>query len=159
MTSYYDTNSTTDDACLACHYSCLNCNGGNSDNCTECPDNGTTHRSSDGSTSCICDDKYYDDTTNQTCADCHYSCATCSTSAASDACDTCPVYSESHRTSDSAGSCVCDSTHFDEDTNVNCVICDNSCLTCSERTENDCLSCPDNATTYRISGNSNNCYC
>lgn len=77
MDRYYNTGEFE---CAECYYTCLNCQDDSQDKCTECE--GENHRllKEDSVDECVCDNRYYDDGSNELCANCHVSCYTCNDS-------------------------------------------------------------------------------
>ena len=69
------------ETCLACDYTCKNCLDNLPASCTECNTLGSEHRFYPIGTpltgTCTCDDFYFENSPNETCLSCHYSCYSC----------------------------------------------------------------------------------
>lgn len=114
--------------CTPCSLTCFECSGF-STNCTAC---------SIGSTlinyQCVCNPGYFRN--GLTCSACDSSCQTCDITATS--CLTCNV---TRGTVLSGTSCGCPSGRY-PNSNLVCVPCSITCLTCSGAGTNACTSCP-----------------
>lgn len=98
--------------CLACDYSCKTCTSAAA--CSSC--NSLIKRISDPTSTspfCICDTKFYEDTSTLTCKPCLYHCATCSVSNRCDTCDS--VKFRSLNTSSTL--CQCQDGYYDDGVN------------------------------------------
>lgn len=141
--------------CLPCHYSCGECTGPLSTQCTVCSIGPTINRYSDvvATSSCPCSPGYFDDSSNLACVKCHYSCKTCS-GPTSLLCLSCEVIAISFRVDPGVAtpkSCLCTTSFYDDGSNPICQPCHYSCQTCNGPASNQCLSCPIQATYMRSS--------
>eukprot|EP01017_Pseudomicrothorax_dubius_P033085 TRINITY_DN4391_c0_g1_i3.p1 TRINITY_DN4391_c0_g1~~TRINITY_DN4391_c0_g1_i3.p1 ORF type:complete len:255 (-),score=13.86 TRINITY_DN4391_c0_g1_i3:152-916(-) len=119
--------------CRECHSTCLECEGGDSDECKSC-DAVLNRFLLNGR--CLCREGFYETSeTNGVCARCHSSCDTCF-GPKENQCILCP----NNRRGPVDGSCICNPGLFigpDGD----CKRCHGSCKTCKGPSANDCLSC------------------
>lgn len=101
--------------CIACHSSCVTCNGAGINNCTSCdssPAIGTNRVLINGA--CQCVNKYYPESSEAYgCLPCHYSCMSCSGNSSNN-CLSCSI--NSGRTL-SGSTCVCRSGYTDNGQN------------------------------------------
>ncbi|CAD8190570.1 unnamed protein product [Paramecium octaurelia] len=110
--------------CLSCHYSCLECNGSEFNQCTKCLD-------SEGriliNSTCVCASPNVDIGQPQCqCQQCHYRCETCENILTN--CLTCAP--NTFRTL-SISRCICQQGYFDDGSNPICQKCHYSCQYCS----------------------------
>lgn len=123
--------------CLPCLYSCLTCVS-TSTTCTSC--NSTAFRVI-SSTSCPCQQRYYDNN-QELCLPCSYSCSKCVNP---NQCTECNA--TRHRIADSSNDkCKCDVLFWDDSVKEECQACHPTCYTCIDLT--NCLSC--NSTRNRL---------
>lgn len=133
---FYDAGATL---CVACHFSCLTCNGTASNQCLTCS---TTNKriSTPSAGSCFCSAGFYENNV-PVCATCHVSCGTCIGSAVNQ-CITCPAFATSKRTDNSSttSTCPCSSGFIHTGVQI-CSACHYSCETCSGTASNQCITC------------------
>jgi proprotein convertase subtilisin/kexin type 5 len=109
------------EACLPCHYTCLNCTDGTSTKCTNC---NTTAQRNLSSGSCVCMNGFYDNTV-ELCVACQYTCETCTTNTA---CLTC---SGAAKRTSTGSFCGCLPGFYDNNISQTCLACHYSCKTCT----------------------------
>lgn len=85
----------------------------------------------------ICPNGFYTDMTFKLCLPCHYSCNTCTKPNDTLGCSVCDP--AQHRSLVN-NSCVCDSGYYESGVLL-CGTCNYKCLTCSDGSQNSCLSC------------------
>ena len=131
--------------CLACDTTCLTCSSSGSTYCLTCKKNSYL-KSLPAPSSCIstCLDGKYLDSVSSECLLCDRSCKTC---AAGDAnsCIGCnsPNYLQSMF---NASACLttCPDGNYPDTISRNCLLCYNTCLTCSSNGSSACLTCKNN---------------
>ena len=113
--------------CQPCHYSCEVCTAGTATSCVYC--NTTSLRTfSTATTSCPCNDAYFDDGSNELCQPCHSYCALCTT-ALPNSCSKCnPLYY--HLVATTTCYSTCPDYYFDYQQNFTCQQCSTHCLKC-----------------------------
>ncbi|EAR95397.3 transmembrane protein, putative (macronuclear) [Tetrahymena thermophila SB210] len=121
--------------CQPCHSSCYSCDAGTSQDCLSCSTNFLQNRQ------CIpvCSDGYWGNSSTHTCDQCDPNCLTCQPQGPSTSCLSCssPLFLKSF-------TCISSCNPIGEygDTNTRkCTPCDNSCYTCNQQNNNNCLSC------------------
>jgi len=117
--------------CLSCNPTCLTCNGGLNTNCLTCNVGSLLYYSS-----CIssCPSATFQDTISS-CADCPTGCSICSSLVSCSAC------SQNYDLSGLQCYSICPSNAYFNVSLSQCILCDNSCLTCSNSGSSSCNSC------------------
>jgi hypothetical protein len=126
-----------------CDATCDTCSALGASNCLTCWSNATVTTPPGV---CVCDAKYFPNTSSDNCDDCHSTCATCNELGA-DKCLTCnPALGARLVNGISPGSCECMPGWFGASADA-CVKCHGSCATCSEGANAaKCSTCIANAT-------------
>lgn len=139
---YYGTGLTSENACALCHIDCLTCE--NSNLCIKCKDFNAIASKLEG---CDCPDGYYKDEFNRKCINCDKDCNQCNENQCFSCKDT---YAEVIGLG-----CQCQIGYFNlsYDDSLNCVACQNTCLTCTNY--NTCDECK----IKYSNPNGNSCLC
>ncbi|XP_057288919.1 proprotein convertase subtilisin/kexin type 5 isoform X1 [Pezoporus wallicus] len=128
-----------DKHCFPCHADCKDCDGPDSDDCTECAISYFVLYSGTCFEECP-EGTYYDEATKD-CQACNWTCQTCSSSTA---CLTC----RNGLMLNHDGRCVpfgyCSSTEYYVEKTQTCKPCHKKCFRCSGPTKHQCLSCANN---------------
>ncbi|KAL4442387.1 hypothetical protein ABPG74_005728 [Tetrahymena malaccensis] len=130
---YYQ--STTNQVCLPCHYSCYSCNGPLATDCNKCQISRTYNAASN---LCSCSSDKYDVFGIAQCQDCPYYCKTCS-NAQTTKCSTCDS-SQKRQLNTLTGYCDCQQGFYDDGSPV-CKPCYKNCLACRGANQYDCTLC------------------
>ncbi|KAL4470078.1 hypothetical protein ABPG72_008737 [Tetrahymena utriculariae] len=127
--------------CVQCHYTCLTCQGGQSNQCLSCDPNMNRELSSKpspGPAQCNCLPNYQASSGTALCTNCDISCKTCS-GPTYDECLTCDTTRK--LTPSGAGNiCPCNDGFY-ETNQPSCKQCHYSCLTCDGPNNYNCLTC------------------
>ena len=143
--------------CVACDYTCKNCNGTTNTDCLTCNTNFLVFRwFKDGIFpigECLCLVNYYDDGSgNETCLPCHYSCKNCLDNAVAN-CIECNTNNNENRYYPTEnplnGPCLCNEFYYDNNANESCLACHYSCSVCNGILISSCTNCGINGTTHR----------
>ncbi|KAL4460396.1 hypothetical protein ABPG74_000147 [Tetrahymena malaccensis] len=157
--THYFPNSITR-TCDICDPSCNNCNGKQSDQCTDCPPGIFLDSSSTpGKSVCVakCPNKYFGDTsvTPNICRDCNQGCSTCNCYQCTvlNICTACqsPNYLVGTKCSS------CQLGYYGDPITFVCKPCNVSCASCVGGTSSDCTSCPPNNFLYVLNGSQGKC--
>ena len=145
-TGWYNSATSPNVTCTACHGTCASCNAGTINDCDTCADSNATVASPPGNW--LWNDAFYDSNasaTIMTCAACDVTCATCSGGNDTD-CLTC-VDSNSSVNGFGRWPCVDGWIDIDAGAGIDWQLCHASWATCSDTTINGCLTCADPVAT------------
>jgi len=121
--------------CLACHYSCAVCSGGNLNNCLFCTTD--AYRTLGTGSKCNCSNGYYDDGVNELCGTCDVSCSRC-TGPLNTACTACNG-STYYLASLTTCYITCPLYYYNYVPLMICSSCSSNCNTCINST--NCSAC------------------
>lgn len=94
------------------------------------------------SSQCVCANRHYLDTVEDTCKPCRYDCMSCDSSSRCLTCDNSLL--QTKRKLSSIGRCECPVVGFYDDLNAENIVCQKcspKCLTCDGSRDFDCLTC------------------
>lgn len=122
---YYSLASNQD--CFPCHYSCQVCKGGSRNDCVIC--NATALRTLNPKTSsCLCNDGFYDNNVTELCQPCNTACLLCKTGLPNSCTSCSPLYYLLIATTTCWATCP--DYYFNYQINFTCLACSKSCKTC-----------------------------
>ncbi|KAL4508008.1 hypothetical protein ABPG72_021381 [Tetrahymena utriculariae] len=134
---------TTNQTCQPCHSSCYSCDAGTSSDCLSC----STNFLQDRKCISICSNGFWGNSSTHTCDQCDPNCLTCEPQGPSTSCLSCqsPLFLKNQ-------SCIPDCNpigEYGDQITRKCTLCDNTCYTCNQQYNINCLSCTGSLQLYQ----------